>query len=78
MYTVTINGDPPKSKADVKKAVALGRRVSLWTDGLGGESGGTIDVDLTPGSYTFVGPSAYNRKFFGTVTISPEGRVRVS
>ena len=59
----------PKSKKEVKEAVAAGKTVVIEATSIfGNEYGGDI-VDMPEGTITFVGPDPHtNRKFYGNIT----------
>lgn len=86
MYGVFINGRRPKSKKEIKEAVAevntkwMTARVPMVsleaTSMFGNEYDG--DIMMAPnGTYTFVGPDPYTkRSFYGTLTVN-NGTFRV-
>lgn len=61
----------PKSKKEVKEAIASGEGVVLEATSIfGNEYEGRVS-EAPDGSYTFVGPDpATSRKFYGTITKS--------
>ena len=71
MQGIYINNIRPKSKKEIKEAVANNPETVIIeaTSLFGNEYNGTI-ADATDGNYTFVGPDPYtNRKFYGTLII---------
>ena len=76
MQGIFINGRRPKSKKEVKEAVAAGLRVSLEaTSMFGNEYDGPVS-EAPNGTYSFVGPDPYRlRNFYGNITVSPKGVV---
>jgi hypothetical protein len=59
----------PKSKKEVKEAIAAGEGIVLEaTSVFGNEYGGQVK-DAPDGQYNFVGPDPHtNRRFYGTIT----------
>lgn len=69
MQGIYINGRRPKSKKEIKEAVASNpASVRLEaTSVFGNEYDGSV-ANAPNGSYTFVGPDPYNkRNFYGTI-----------
>lgn len=68
MQGIFINGSRPKSKKQVKEAIADKQRVRLEATSIfGNEFDGMID-DAPDGTYTFVGPDpSRDRRFYGTI-----------
>lgn len=78
MQGVFINYRRPKSKKAVKEAIAAGELVTVEaTSMFGNEYDGPV-AEAPPGTITFVGPDPYrDRRFYGTITVSADGTVKV-
>lgn len=80
MQGIYVNSSRPKSKKAVKEAVAADAScVNLEATSLhGNEYAGPVS-SAPPGRYSFVGPDPYtSRKFYGTLTVSTDGKIKVS
>ena len=77
MQGIFIGGQRPKSKKEIKEAVAAGRFVRIEaTSWFGNEYDGDV-LAAPPGTYHFVGPDPYKkRNFYGTITVA-NGKVTV-
>jgi hypothetical protein len=70
----------PKSKKQIRETVAdAPGSVSIEATSLfGNEYDGPVS-EAPPGAYHFVGPDPYTkRNFYGTITVKPDGTVKVS
>ena len=67
----------PKSKKEIKEAVAIGGAVMIEATSLnGGEPNGSV-YDIPDGTYYFVGPDPYtSRRFYGQI-VKTNGKVVV-
>lgn len=77
---IFIDGKLPKSKAEVKRAVAdPGQHYVTFYDTSAFNPHGSCDVRALPaGRHTFVGPDPFNkRNFYGTIEVV-NGKVKVS
>lgn len=77
MQGIYVNGSRAKSKAEVKRALAEGKTLTLQaTSVFGNEYDG--DATLAPdGTYFFVGPDPYtDRRFYGQLVVK-NGEVKV-
>ncbi len=72
-YGIYINGRRPKSKKEVKEAIAdAGQRVRLENTSLFGGYDGDPHL-APPGKYDFVGPDPYTkRNFYGNVVVTAD------
>ena len=70
MQGIFIDGRRPKSKKEVREAVARGGHVDLEATSIfGDELEGPVE-DLPLGSYPFVGPDPYTKRtFYGTIRV---------
>lgn len=68
---IYINYQRPKSKKEIKEAIAAGKKVSLEaTDLFGKEYDGPV-TEAPDGKYFFVGPDPYTkRNFYGQIVKS--------
>jgi hypothetical protein len=72
MQGIWISGRRPKSKKEIKEAVANDpRTVSLEATSLSGHEYDGRVSDAPNGTYTFVGPDPYQkRNFYGSIKVS--------
>lgn len=79
-YGIFINGRRPKSKKEVKEAVAdpdVSVVLVLESTSIFGNPFYGPLATAPDGTYYFVGPDPYsNRKFYGTITVAP-GKITV-
>jgi hypothetical protein len=77
MQGIYIDGRRPKSKKEVKEAIAGGRNVHIeGTSLFGKDYDGSLSL-APPGRIDFVGPDPYtSRKFYGNifVTVAADGK----
>ena len=75
MQGIFVNGRRPKSKKEVKEAVAANPlRVRIEATSVFGNEYDGVLTSAPNGSYTFVGPDPHtSRKFYGTITVSERG-----
>jgi len=78
MQGIFIEGRRPKSKKEVREALASGGAVRLEaTSWFGDEYQGPV-ASAPVGEYYFVGPDPHTkRSFYGTIKVTPQG-VKVS
>jgi hypothetical protein len=79
MQGIWIDGERPKSKKAIREAVALDpTRVKIEaTSVFGNDYSGPV-FGAPVGRYHFVGPDPYtSRKFYGTITVAADGKLRV-
>lgn len=68
MQGIWINGSRPKSKKQVKEAIASGTSVRLEATSIFGNEYDGLVANAPDGSYTFVGPDpSRDRRFYGTI-----------
>jgi hypothetical protein len=75
---IFLNHARPKSKKQVREAIAAGDPVYLEPTSLFGNEYGGLVEDAPAGTYYFVGPDPYTaRRFYGQVIVSSNGEVKV-
>lgn len=77
---VRIGGKNPTSKAAIRRALGSGVPVTFYSTGFGGALfNGPLTELPAEHTLTVVGPDPYrDRKFYGTVTRTADGKIKVS
>lgn len=69
---------PYPSKKAIKEAIAAGRTVYFEDPSLFNPQPFSSDNVPAGRGIPFVGPSAYSRKYYGTISVGKDGKVKVS
>lgn len=80
MQGIYVNRRRPKSKKEIKEAIAVNpERVQIEATSIFGNEYDGLVSEAPVGRYNFVGPDPYtSRKFYGTITVGADGKVSVS